>query len=380
VALGKTGSAVKILHISKKYKNALGGDSVVVGNLEEQQLARGHEVIVLSSNCDEIIGDERHYKFGLPATAAALDNISLPRLVSLGALFFKTFAVMRKERPDVVHTHSIDMAFIASFAARWFRTPIVHTFHILTFPDEHQDALRRKTELFFMRGARAQVVTSPNQNDVDHLKRAGAKNARFMSNGIDLAFWKNEKQSHDVFTFITAARLERQKGIEYLIRAAAELKNVGGQFKLVIVGEGSLEEELKALAKELAVDEIIEFVGRKTPAGVRDLYTLSDVVVLPSLWEAAPLAMFEAWAMELPLVITNVGMFADAVDDKPYAKIVEAGDSNALAKAMEEVLTDAKKRQDMITAGNEVVQNYTWAAVADIADDLYVEARRAIVR
>jgi len=367
---------VKILHISKKYKNALGGDSVVVGNLEAQQLARGHEVIVLSSNCDEIIGDERHYKFGLPATAAALDNISLPRLVSLGALFFKTFAVLRKERPDVVHTHSIDMAFIASFAARWFKIPIVHTFHILTFPDANQDALRRKTELFFTRGARAQVVTSPNQNDVDHLKRVGVKNARFMSNGIDLAFWKNEKKtSHDVFTFITAARLERQKGIEYLIRAAAELKNVGGPFKLVIVGEGSLEEELKALAKELSVYEDIEFVGRKTPAEVRDLYALSDVVVLPSLWEAAPLAMFEAWAMELPLVITNVGMFASEVDDKAYAKIVEAGDSYALAKAMEEVLTDAKKRQDMITAGNEVVQNYTWAAVANIADDLYAEAR-----
>lgn len=368
---------MKILHITKKYKNALGGDAVVVSNLEGQQLARGHEVIVLSSNCDEIIGDERHYKFGLPATAAALDNISLPRLASLGALFFKTFAVMRKERPDVVHTHSIDMAFMASFAARWFRVPIVHTFHILTFPDPQQDTLRRKTELFFTKGARPRVITSPNQNDVGHLNRAGMKNARFMTNGIDLAFWKNEKQSHDVFTFITAARLERQKGIEYLIRAAADLKNVGGQFKVVIVGEGSLADELTALAKELGVYERIEFVGRKTPAEVRDLYTLSDVVVLPSLWEAAPLAMFEAWAMELPLVITNVGMFADEVDDKAYAKIVEAGDSNALAKAMEELLTDATKRDAMITAGNEVVQNYTWSAVADVADALYNEARGA---
>jgi glycosyltransferase involved in cell wall biosynthesis len=282
---------------------------------------------------------------------------------------------MRKERPDVVHTHSIDMAFIASFAARWFRIPIVHTFHILTVPDPHQDTLRRKTELFFTKGARPRVITSPNQNDVSHLKRVGVKNARFMMNGIDLAFWKNEKQSHDVFTFITAARLERQKGIEYLIRAAAELKNVGGLFKLVIVGEGSLAEELKALAKEFAVYEVIEFAGRKTPEEVRDLYTLSDVVVIPSLWEAAPLAMFEAWAMELPLVITNVGMFANEVDDKAYAKIVEAGDSNALAKAMEELSTDAKKRDDMITAGNEAVQNYTWAAVANIADDLYIEAR-----
>ena len=55
---------MKILHITKKYENALGGDAVVVSNLERQQLDQGHEVIVITSNCDEIIDDERHYKFG----------------------------------------------------------------------------------------------------------------------------------------------------------------------------------------------------------------------------------------------------------------------------------------------------------------------------
>ena len=103
---------------------------------------------------------------------------------------FKTFKVIRKERPDVVHTHSIDMAFIASFAARWFKVPIVHTFHILTFPDPRQDTLRRKSELFLVKGAQPQVVTSPNETDVDHLKHAGVKDARLMMNGIDLAFWR----------------------------------------------------------------------------------------------------------------------------------------------------------------------------------------------
>jgi glycosyltransferase involved in cell wall biosynthesis len=369
---------MKILHITKKYKNALGGDAVVVSNLEKQQLARGHEVFVLTSNCDEIIDDEQHYKFGLPATAAALDEISLSRLASLGALFFKTFGVIRKERPDVIHTHSIDMAFITSIPARLFKVSVVHTFHILTFPDSRQDALRRKSELFLTKGARPRIITSPNQVDVDHLKRAGVKDARFMMNGVDLAFWRKEKQPHNVFTFITAARLERQKGIEYLIRAAAELKGSRKPFKLVIVGEGSLKEELKALAKELAVDEMVEFAGRKSPEELRDLYTLSDSVVIPSLWEAAPLTVFEAWAMELPLIITKIGTFANETDDRTYAKVVDVGDSNALAEAMEELMTDGEKRAAMIAAGHEVVQEYNWPAVADIANDLYVEARGTI--
>lgn len=366
---------MKILHITKKYPNALGGDAVVVSNLESQQLAQGHQVVVLTSNCDEIIDDERHYKFGLLDTPAALDQISVRRLISLGALFFKTFNVIRKERPDVVHTHSIDMAFVASFAARWFKVPIVHSFSILTFPDLRQDALRRKSELFLMKGAHPRVVTAPNETDVNHLKRAGVKDAKLMTLGIDLAFWAKEKQSHDVFTFITAARLEKQKGIEYLIRAAAELRKTEKPFKLVIVGEGSLEEELKALTKELAVCEIVEFAGRKTPEEVRDLYALSDSVVIPSLWESGPLTSFEAWAMELPLVITKVGIFANETDDITYAKLVAIGDSKALAAAMEELLTDTKKRDDMITSGCEAVQKYTWTAMANIANDLYTEAR-----
>lgn len=366
---------MKILHITKKYKNALGGDAVVVSNLERQQLSHGHEVIILSSNCDEIIGDSRHYKFGLPATSAALDDISLSRLLSLVALFFKTFSVIRRERPDIVHTHAIDMAFIASFAARMFKVPVVHTFHILAFPDPRQDSLRRKSELFLTKGARPRLVTSPNQADVNHLRRAGVEDARFMANGIDLAFWKKERQRpHDRFTFITVARLERQKGIEYLIRAVADLKKTEIPFKLVVVGDGSLQGELKALVKEMAVSGIVEFAGRKTPEEVRELYTGSDAVVIPSLWETGPLTSFEAWAMELPLIITKVGMFAGEAGDTAYAQIVNPGDSGALAKAMEELLTDADKRAEMIAAGSAVVQKYNWSAIAAIAEDLYIEA------
>lgn len=366
---------MKILHITKKYTNAVGGDAVVVSNLERQQLARGHDVVVLSSNCAEIIADERHYKFGLLDTPVSLDSITSRRLVSLGALFFKTFNVIRKERPDVVHTHSIDMAFVVSFAARWFKVPIVHTCHILAFPDPHLDRVRRKSELFFLKGARPQVVTAPNDTDVNHLKCVGARNVRLLANGIDLAFWKGEKRPHEAFTFITVARLEDQKGIAFLIRAVAELKKSEESFMLVIVGEGSLGEELKELAKELGVDELVEFVGRKTPEEVRDLYALSDAVVIPSLWESGPLTALEAWAMELPLIITKVGMFADKPDDSPYACLVEAGDSTAIAESMQALLTDAKKRSDLIKAGCEAVQGYTWPAMADIAADSYAAAR-----
>ena len=109
---------MKILHITKKYPQALAGDAVAVSNLEKQQLQRRDKVAVLTSNCDEITADKLHYKFGLRDTPAALDAITLRRLLSLAALTYKAFRVIKKEKPDVVHTHSIDMALAASFAAQ----------------------------------------------------------------------------------------------------------------------------------------------------------------------------------------------------------------------------------------------------------------------
>lgn len=366
---------MKILHITKKYTRALGGDAVVVSNLEKQQLARRHEVVVLASNCDEIIADEQHYKFGLLDTSAALDSITPRRLASLVALLFETFRVMARERPDVVHTHSIDIAFMASFAARWFNVPVVHTFHILVFPDSRHDPLRRKSELLFLKGARPQIVTVPNATDVNHLKQAGVTNARLLTNGTDLSFWKKEKQLHDVFTFIAVARLEEQKGLGYLIRAAAELKKTAELFKLIIVGDGSLKEKLTTLARELSVDEVVEFVGAKRPEEVRDLYSLSDAVVIPSLWESGPLTALEAWAMGLPLIITKVGIFADEPGDCTHARLVEAGDYKVLAESMAELLADPRAREELAAAGHAAVLGYTWEAMANTADDLYAEAR-----
>lgn len=368
---------MRILHITKKYSNAVGGDVVVVSHLVEQQLAEGHEVLLLTSNCAEIIDEERIYKFGLMQTSSALDGIGPRRIISLCTLFFKTLTIIRKERPDIVHTHSIDMAFFASLAIRLFRIPIVHTFHILSFPDPRLDKFRRKTELLLLKGTKPRIVTAPNQTDVTHLKHAGIANARLVANGIDLTFWKSEKQAHDVFTFITVARLESQKGIEYLIRAVAELKSAETRFKLIIVGDGSLRENLKAIAKSLAVTEIIEFVGRKTPMEIRELYTLSDSAVIPSLWESGPLTSLEAWAMELPLVITKVGIFADEADDIPYAKLIDVGDVNAMAQAMEELMTEPDKCSAMIKAANEVVQQYSWAAMTGILSHAYTEAQGA---
>jgi len=366
---------MKIMHVCKKYPNALGGDAVVVSNLEKQQKFNGHQVIILTSNCNEIKNGSNIYKFGLKDTAASLDNITPRRIISLIMLYFKTFRVLKIERPDVIHTHSVDMAFFISFAARLYKIPIVHTFHIVTFYNENQPLVRRKTELFLVRGARAASITAPNAYDVIKLQEAGLKQSVLLPNGIDLSFWKKDPKVKKavLFTFIIVGRLEKQKGIEYLIKAAAILReHCKTKFKILIVGEGSLKTQHESLAKSLNLEGCIKFLGKKDSFKVRKLYETSHAAVIPSLHEAMSLFLLEAWAMQLPVIATSVGNLKTTKESEIVISI-PIQDEKALASAMLNLMTDKQLGLKTSINAYKEVSNLAWSTIASNVSEIYLK-------
>jgi len=369
---------VKILHVSKKYPSALGGDAVVVANLQKQQEAADHQVVIVTSNCDEISDGPGIYKVGLKDTPAALDAITIKRIISLIILFFRMFVILRKERPDVIHTHSVDMAFFVSFAARFYGIPIVHTFHIVTFYDMTQSALRRKSELWLAKKATPRFVTAPNSYDLHKLRTAGLAQAVLLPNGVDLEFWKlpNVTPKDEVFTFLAIGRLEHQKGYDYLIKAAMQLtQKTHTAFRVVIVGEGSQKKALYALAHSLKVEGIVQFVGRKSPQQTRDLLGQAGAIVCPSLYETTPLTLLEAWSGTVPVIITPVGILRDAPTDFDGAFLVQPKDVHSLMEAMAKCMSDDVSRQNAIAKGYEEAKKYAWPLVSKRAEIFYRAAQ-----
>lgn len=365
---------MKILHVCKKFPGAIGGDAVVVSNLRSQQQAAGHTVAVVTSNCDEIPNAPRIYKFGFKDTPANLDMITPKRLISLAALFFKIFIVLRKERPDVIHTHSVDMAFIVSAAARFYRIPIVHTFHIVTFYDSEQPTFRRKVELWLARKAKPRVATVPNNYDVKKLRHAGMDQTVLLPNGVDLPFWRTPAptdKSQD-FVFLTVGRLERQKGYEYLIKAVSQLaQSPLAGFRVIIAGTGSRESILRELIRLYGVEDIVTLAGRKSPEEIRALFAQADAAVFPSLYETTPVTVLEAWAAGVPVIVSSVGILRDAPADFSAAYVVPPRDEAALAEAMGRCMTDAQARQSVAESGYEEAGKYGWPAIAQTAESIY---------
>ncbi len=153
--------------------------------------------------------------------------------------------------------------------------------------------------------------------------------------------------AEDETVIATIARLERVKGVEFFIRAAAELRkrNTGVKPRFMIIGDGALRSGLEALACKLGLGKALLFTGFQ-----RDIFkylSAADIYVQPSLNEAMGRTAIEAQYMALPVVASDVCGLPDAVSDGVTGMLVPPGDHRALAGAIESLLKDAGLRRRM---------------------------------
>ncbi len=146
----------------------------------------------------------------------------------------------------------------------------------------------------------------------------------------------------------TVGNLTAKKDHASLLRATALLAGSGRRVRLVIVGTGPLEAELRALTSDLALDSCVTFTGLRSD--VFDLLCAFDVFALSSRYEGLPIALLEAMAARVPVVATRVGGIPEVITDRCNGLLVDPGDPNALARALAELLDDPVRR---VALGNE---------------------------
>jgi glycosyltransferase involved in cell wall biosynthesis len=143
-----------------------------------------------------------------------------------------------------------------------------------------------------------------------------------------------DKKYHKIFGIV--ARLSEEKGHQYLLHAFAKLYREDKSLRLIVVGDGPLWPQTKALAKKLDVVEGVIFTGlqRNVPAYL----ALFDVFVLSSTRESFPLAAREAMSAGKAVIAPNIGGCPEVVDDGITGYLFEAGNSNDLAAKMRQII------------------------------------------
>jgi glycosyltransferase involved in cell wall biosynthesis len=151
---------------------------------------------------------------------------------------------------------------------------------------------------------------------------------------------------------VFAGRVVREKGLEVLVRAAAEV-----EAEFVVCGDGPRLASARKLAARLGVQERVCFQGWLAPAQLAQELADASVVAVPSLWpEPFGLVGIEALAAGRPVVASDTGGVRDWLDDGLSGLCVTPGDAHALARALNELLADPERQRQMGIAGREAVR------------------------
>lgn len=366
---------MRILHISKKYPDAIGGDAIVVKNLELHQTQAGHDVTVLTNNCREVIRKDNVIQFGILESAAHYDKISLKRIVSLVLFFLTSFRVLSAVKPDIIHCHSAELGFLISFPAKVFGIPVIQTCHGICFNDRSMSSIKRIMEAFLLKFGFFTYITTVDKCSLEDFSRQGIRNVRYIPNGVDIAPFSG-KSIHCPYPmkFLCVGRLEHQKGFDVLIDAAISLKKVTDDFQVNIIGDGSLRDDLATRISRCSLESIVHLLGSVTKEELVRQYGCSDAFILPSRWEGMPLTLLEAWAAGLPSIVTNVGGLPALCTHMENAIVVKPGDPDALCCAMRLVMEHPDIAEMIGSEGNRIARTlYSWEAVGDQYLALYSE-------
>ena len=159
------------------------------------------------------------------------------------------------------------------------------------------------------------------------------------------SFTSVQKADVSAQCFVTCGRVEREKGYDDLIEAFAAFNKSNPGWKLLIIGGGSMENKLRALAEEKGLQDKVTITGYIHE--VQENLLRGSVFMMTSRWEGFPMTVTEALEMGLPVIAYDIPAMQPLVTDGIEGRIVPAFERKRLVKAMEELAADKQLRQEM---------------------------------
>ena len=243
-----------------------------------------------------------------------IDPIAIAQMASL----------FRREKVDIVHTHLSTSSINGCIAAKVAHIPCVATVH----------GMSGKLSFVF-----ADHMIGVSEGVRQHLIQQGIKPDRVTAvyNGVDVPDDIPTKEqarkqfniSPDAFVFGTVARLTPMKGIEYSIRAFAEIQKQVPNSIYVLVGDGDTSRTYQELTFSLGIQSKVKFLGYQIK--VFEPLAAMDVFLFPSLKEAMGISVVEALAAGLPVVSTNVGGLPEVITSD-VGSLVPPENAEAMAR------------------------------------------------
>jgi len=256
----------------------------------------------------------------------------------------------RRIRPEIVHAHSSKMGVLGRLAAWVARVPIrILTVHGWSFAA--YNGFTRSLFLWIERLMRPVTTTVVCVAEATRQEGLAARTCDpqrtvVVHNAVDVRSFRSASRPGGIPEVVGVGRLAYPTAVMTLLDA---LRLVRASCHVRLAGDGpALTEVASALTRD-GLSQRVELLGAR--ADVPDLLSRSDVFVLSSRSEGFPVSVLEAMAAGLPVVATDVGGVAEAIEDGETGFLVPPADSEALARALERLVADGALRRRLGAAG-----------------------------
>ncbi|HEX2015147.1 MAG TPA: glycosyltransferase family 4 protein, partial [Solirubrobacteraceae bacterium] len=290
---------------------------------------------------------------------------------------------------DLVHGHDWLVAGAGDHLANRFRCPLVTTIHATEY-GRHQGWVQSHPQSYihgveqWMANRADRVITCSHymRGHVADVYGLDEQRISVIPNGIDpldlqpvddLATLRGRFAAPDERLVLLVGRLVYEKGFQLALEALPGLIERVGAVRFLVAGSGTHEAQLKEQARELGLEAHGTFLGWIGDDVLHSLYRISDLCVVPSIYEPFGLVALEAMASGCPCIVADTGGLREVVPNDEVGLRFRARDPDSLAEMVERVLTDDELRDRLVTEASDHVLSFDWAEIAGQTAAVYAE-------
>jgi len=355
-----------------------GGVTNHISSLEYYLTLMGHEVKVIAPASKDVPGfGDRFIPIGKPRPVPASGSIC--RVTISPWLSSKVKAVLDAEKFDIIHLHEPLMPMLCTTVLRLSQTANVGTFHA------HGGRLGynfgKPLSTFFLkrwfRKLNGRIAVSRPAMEFANKHLPG--NYTIIPNGVDLEHFSPDVLPVDEFcdgkvNILFVGRLEKRKGLNYLLEAYRQAKREVPNSRLIVVGPGTrLRRKYEKQVVQKDIKDVV-FVGHVDYDELARYYQTADIFCAPATsCESFGIVLLEAMALGKPIVASNIDGYASVVTHNVEGLLVPPRDERTLTRALLPLMTDESRRQQMGAKGKVKALDYSWQLIAQRVYNYYIK-------
>lgn len=346
-----------------------GGVIQHIQHLEEHLTRIGHQVKIITPSSRKEESDGKVIVVGKPRPIPA--SGSLARITLSLRLSGRVKEILSREAFDVVHIHEPLAPALPITVLRFSQAVNIGTFHACSRAYSTSNLgyyyARRILKRWFRRLDGKIAVSKPA---MDFVCRYFPGYYNLIPNGIDLAHFAApvpplERYCDGKFNLLFVGRLEKRKGIKYLLRAFSGVKKERPQTRLIVVGpDGGLRAGFERWIQKEGLGDV-HFVGYVPPEELPHYYHTADLFCAPATGEESfGIVLLEAMASSRPIVASNIDGYASVVTQGEEGFLVPPKNAEALALSILHLMGDKPLRVAMGEKGRAKAEDYSWDRIA----------------